>query len=73
MEQRLRAIEDRLLSFETTLHGVAMREDVPTVEASISRMDARLHRELHAHTWKLIGLATALFSGALAFSRLVHP
>ncbi len=73
MEQRLRAIEDRLTVFETRLDGLAMREDVPAIEASVLRMEARMHRELHAHTWKLISVVGALFSGAVAFARLYHP
>jgi hypothetical protein len=76
MEQRLRAIEDRLLVVETKLDRVAtrdeMRDEVRAVEASVLRVEAGFHRELHAQTWKFIGVVTVLFSAALALARLVH-
>ncbi len=72
MEQRLRAIEDRLLSFETLANGFATRDDVRAVDASVSRIEASFHRELHAQTWKFIGVVAVLFSAALALARLVH-
>ena len=73
MEQRLRAIEDRLLTVETKLDRVATRDDVRAIEASVSRIESSLHRELHAQTWKLVGVVMALSAGAQAFSRLYHP
>ena len=76
MEQRLRAIEDRLLTVETKLDRVAtrdeMRDEVRAVEASVWRVEANVHRELHAQTWKFIGAVAVLFSAALALARLIH-
>jgi hypothetical protein len=72
MEPRLRAIEDRLLTFETKLDRFATRDDVRAVEASVSRIEAGFHRDLHAQTWKIIGVVTMLFSGALALAQLAH-
>lgn len=73
MEQRLRAIEHRLLSFETRAYRFATRDDVRAVDASGSRIEASFHRELHAQTWKFVGVVAVLFSGALALARLYHP
>ena len=73
MEQRLRAIEDRLLSFETRAHHFATRDDVRAVEASVARIEASFHRDLHAQTWKIVGVVAVLFAGAPALARLVHP
>jgi len=73
MELRLRAIEDRLLTIETKLDRFATRDDLRAIEASVSRIESAFHRDLHVQTWKLIGVVIVLFSGALAFARLVHP
>ena len=73
MEQRLRAIEDRLITFETKSDRFATRDDVRAIEASVSRIESSFHRELHAQTWKIIGVVVVLLSGALAFARLYHP
>ncbi len=73
MEQRLRAIEDRLLTFETKSDRFATRDDVRAIDASVSRIESSFHRELHAQTWKIIGVVVVLLSGALAFARLYHP
>lgn len=73
MDDRLRAIEDRLLKLETKSDHFATKDDVRAVEATISRIETSLHRELHAQTWKLIGVIVVLFGGAMAIAKLFHP
>jgi hypothetical protein len=72
MEQRLRAIEDRQLALEAKLDRLATRDEVRAVESTVLRIEPNFHRELHAQTWKFIGVVAALFSAALAFARLGH-
>jgi hypothetical protein len=72
MGQRLRAIEDLLLAFETRADRFATRDDVRAIDASLSRIEASFHRELHAQAWKIIGVVAVLFSGAQALARICH-
>jgi hypothetical protein len=86
MEERVKRLEDiaeqthaellaigtRLTRIEAHCETFATRDDVPAVEATASRIEAALHRELHAQTWKMISVVALLFGAALALSRVLH-
>jgi hypothetical protein len=59
------AIGAHLTRLEARAESFAMEDDVRTIESAV-------HRELHAQTWRLIGVVTLLFGAALGLSRLMH-
>jgi hypothetical protein len=66
------AIGTRLTRLEARSEMFATRDDVRAVEASVARMESAVHKELHAQTWKLIGVVSLLFAAAYGLSRLLH-
>jgi hypothetical protein len=65
MEARLAALEkgyletrDRLIKIETRMETLASKED--------------LHRETHAQTWRIIGVATLLVAVVYYLAKYVH-
>jgi hypothetical protein len=73
MEQRLRAIEDRLLAFETKAASFATKEDVLAIETSVHKVETSVHKELHAQTWRLVGITAGLIAVAFFLGRYVIP
>jgi len=86
MEERVKRLEDiaeqtraelvaigtRLTRMEARFETFATRDDLRAVEATASRIEAMVHKELHAQTWKLISVIAVLFGAAYGLSRLLH-
>jgi hypothetical protein len=71
-QQQLVEIGTRLTKLEIRSESFATKDDVRAVEVTVSRIEATMHRELDAQTWKLVGVAALLFSAAFGLAKLVH-
>lgn len=64
MEARVKKLEDELLTIKTDLGIIkathATKTDISDIKVAISASETSIHKELHALTWKLIGVAGAL-------------
>ena len=58
-------MEARIAKIEAVIPALATKEDM-------LRLEARMHQELHALTWKLIGVSGALVAAVFFIARGVH-
>lgn len=64
MEARVKQLEADMLTIKTDLGIIkanhATKADIAATKADIASLETSIHKELHALTWKIIGVAGAL-------------
>lgn len=75
MEERMRAVEDRLLKLEVKSDNFATKEDVRMLEAAIRASESLIRGSMNDQTWKFVTwsttIALALLAGAFFIAKHV--